>query len=265
MVKRRKGRKLLWFDCLLTRTHRDSSAAFDIVAFNPFRFSSEHYDSELDRFLSRDPIEEQGGLNLYAFVKNRTIYAFERMGLRLLPINSSADRIPVIGTTGISTVAEFRLGDGRPKPDITTFGGLFLKISVSGNVPKPTIHYNKDYFSSESEFRQSSVYVHEKQHFEISKQHYNSLVMEFNAYEDWWILKCCDKKFLSFFYARIELYEKRKELQNLKLEIRDYDGEALRQEYMKAQPDIGNTLESEIGYTSKVTERLQGWGLEARL
>ena len=155
------------------------------------------------------------------------------MGLRLLPINSSADRIPVIGTTGISTVAEFRLGDGMPRPGITTFGWLFLKISVSGNVPKPTIHYNKDYFSSESEFRQSSVYVHEKQHFEISKQHYNSLVMEFNAYEDWWILKCCDKKFLSFFYARIGLYEKRKELQNLKLEIRDYDGEALRQEYMK--------------------------------
>ena len=58
-----------------TRTHRDSSASFDIVALNPFRFSSEHYDSELDlvyynfrhyspslgRFLSRAPIEEQGG------------------------------------------------------------------------------------------------------------------------------------------------------------------------------------------------------------
>ena len=67
-----------------TRTHRDSSASFDIVTLNPFRFSSEHYDSELDlvyynyrhyspsfgRFLSRDPIEEQGGLNLYAFVGN---------------------------------------------------------------------------------------------------------------------------------------------------------------------------------------------------
>ena len=79
MVKRQKGRKLLWFDCLLTRTHSDSSASFDIVALNPFRFSSEYYDSELDlvyynyrhyspslgRFLSRDPIEEQGGLNLY--------------------------------------------------------------------------------------------------------------------------------------------------------------------------------------------------------
>ncbi len=67
-----------------TRTHRDSSASFDIVALNPFRFSSEYYDSELDlvyynyrhyspslgRFLSRDPIEEQGGINLYAFVRN---------------------------------------------------------------------------------------------------------------------------------------------------------------------------------------------------
>ena len=68
-----------------TRTHRDSSASFDIVSLNPFRFSSEYYDSELDliyynhrhysptlgRFLSRDPIQEQGGLNLYAFVGNR--------------------------------------------------------------------------------------------------------------------------------------------------------------------------------------------------
>ena len=50
----------------------------------PFQWSSEHYDSEtalvyynfrhyspaLGRWLSRDPIEEQGGLNLYAFVGN---------------------------------------------------------------------------------------------------------------------------------------------------------------------------------------------------
>ncbi|MBQ8723599.1 MAG: RHS repeat-associated core domain-containing protein, partial [Opitutales bacterium] len=69
-----------------TRTHRDSTASFDIVSLNPFRFSSEYYDSELDlvyynyrhyspglgRFLSRDPIAEQGGLNLYAFVENNT-------------------------------------------------------------------------------------------------------------------------------------------------------------------------------------------------
>ena len=77
-----------------TRTHRDSSASFDIVALNPFRFSSEYYDSELDlvyynyrhyspslgRFLSRDPIEEQGGLNLYAFVGNNAIRERDILG-----------------------------------------------------------------------------------------------------------------------------------------------------------------------------------------
>ncbi|MBQ8446047.1 MAG: RHS repeat-associated core domain-containing protein, partial [Opitutales bacterium] len=77
-----------------TRTHRDSTASFDIVSLNPFRFSSEYYDSELDlvyynyrhyspglgRFLSRDPIEEQGGLNLYAFVGNCVLMKFDVEG-----------------------------------------------------------------------------------------------------------------------------------------------------------------------------------------
>ena len=61
----------------------------------PFQWSSEHYDSELDlvyynyrhyspslgRFLSRDPIAEQGGRNLYAFVKNVTISRIDEYGL----------------------------------------------------------------------------------------------------------------------------------------------------------------------------------------
>ena len=54
---------------------------------NAFRFSTKywdeetefyyygyrHYDSATGRWLSKDPIEEQGGLNLYAFVGNRAI------------------------------------------------------------------------------------------------------------------------------------------------------------------------------------------------
>ncbi len=104
MVKRRKGRKLLWFDCLLTRTHRDSSAALDIVTLNPFRFSSEYYDSELDlvyynyrhyspslgRFLSRDPIEEQGGWNLYAFVGNQLSTQHDILGESMIAPGAGA-------------------------------------------------------------------------------------------------------------------------------------------------------------------------------
>jgi len=59
-----------------------------------FQWSSEHYDSELDlvyynyrhyspslaRFLSRDPIAEQGGLNLYAFVGNAPTAKWDVLG-----------------------------------------------------------------------------------------------------------------------------------------------------------------------------------------
>ena len=65
----------------------------------PFQWSSEHYDSELDlvyynyrhyspslgRFLSRDPIAEQGGLNLYAFVKNNPILLTDEKG-NIVPV-----------------------------------------------------------------------------------------------------------------------------------------------------------------------------------
>ena len=65
------------------------------AASNPFRFSSEYYDSEtglvyynyryyspeLGRWLSRDPIGEAGGSNLYAMVSNSPINSWDSLGL----------------------------------------------------------------------------------------------------------------------------------------------------------------------------------------
>lgn len=64
------------------------------AATNPFRFSSEYYDDEselvyynyryyspeLGRWLSRDPVEEQGGVNLYETSQNNTISFFDLLG-----------------------------------------------------------------------------------------------------------------------------------------------------------------------------------------
>ena len=63
---------------------------------NPFRFSTKWWDEETDlgwwgyrwygesRWLSRDPIEEMGGMNLYSYVSNVPICLFDFLGL-LLP------------------------------------------------------------------------------------------------------------------------------------------------------------------------------------
>ena len=71
--------------------------ASDNGVIQPFQWSSEHYDPELGlvyynyrhysptlgRFLSRDPIQEQGGLNLYAFVGNETTRLFDSRGSKI--------------------------------------------------------------------------------------------------------------------------------------------------------------------------------------
>ena len=78
----------------ITYTSKNTPFTIDLIAANPFRFSSEFYDPELDliyynyrhysptlgRWLSRDPIEEQGGLNLYAFCKNNGIQNTDSRG-----------------------------------------------------------------------------------------------------------------------------------------------------------------------------------------
>ena len=67
----------------------------DLADDNPFRFSSEFTDDETDlvyynfryynpdtgRWLSRDPIEEQGGKNLYSVIQNNMINAIDMLGL----------------------------------------------------------------------------------------------------------------------------------------------------------------------------------------
>ena len=66
-----------------------------MVDLNPFRFSSEYHDDEtglvyynyryyspeLGRWISRDPIEEEGGVNLYAMVGNCTTQSWDILGL----------------------------------------------------------------------------------------------------------------------------------------------------------------------------------------
>ena len=72
-------------------------AAGPAAALNPWRFSTRYTEAEtglvmypmrpysptLGRFLSRDPIEEQGGINLYAFVRNAPPNAVDALGLAL--------------------------------------------------------------------------------------------------------------------------------------------------------------------------------------
>ncbi len=67
-----------------------------MASSNPIRFSTKYRDNEtglyyygyryyspdMGRWISRDPIEEQGGLNLYGFVNNDPVNKWDRLGLQ---------------------------------------------------------------------------------------------------------------------------------------------------------------------------------------
>ncbi len=71
------------------------SSVGDMAKVNPFGFSTKYTDNETDllyygyryyspalgRWLSRDPIEEQGGLNLYGFVNNDPVNKWDKLGM----------------------------------------------------------------------------------------------------------------------------------------------------------------------------------------
>jgi len=81
------------FGNLLTSDRRPLTS--DLSLPSPFGFSTRYYDREtglvmyplrpysptLGRFLTRDPIEEDGGLNLYAFVGNNPVDRVDPLGL----------------------------------------------------------------------------------------------------------------------------------------------------------------------------------------
>ncbi|MBR4250604.1 MAG: RHS repeat-associated core domain-containing protein, partial [Verrucomicrobia bacterium] len=71
------------------------TATGTMTGSNPIRFSTKYYDTEarlyyygyryyssdMGRWLSRDPIEEQGGLNLYGFVNNDPVNKWDKLGM----------------------------------------------------------------------------------------------------------------------------------------------------------------------------------------
>ena len=130
-----------------------------------FMFSSEEYMPEtgmyhylyrayspsLARFITRDPIEEQGGVNLYCFVNNNPVSKWDRWGLELIAIEDStviydtkekSFREPTYkekmnpsnilsGAEALKKIAEFSIED---KKDANKAFGLYLHTDSPYNI-----------------------------------------------------------------------------------------------------------------------------------
>ena len=83
----------------------------DFAEKNPFRFSSEYFDSEtglvyynfryyspeIGRWISKDPIRERGGINIYAFVNNSSIDYFDFLGAVGISGGTASGKVNCLG------------------------------------------------------------------------------------------------------------------------------------------------------------------------
>lgn len=93
------------------------------IADQPFRFSTKAFDSETGlvyygeryynpangRFLGRDPAEEQGGLNLYGFVRNDPVNRWDYLGME----PKDGDHKTEIEPNGTQIVYVYKCEDGQ--------------------------------------------------------------------------------------------------------------------------------------------------------
>jgi len=126
------------------------------AASNTFRFSTKfadvetglvyyglrYYSPTLGRFINKDPIEEQGGLNLYAFVRNNSINRWDYLGMLepnvIAALKNENHLIPAgnIHTSPPSWTSEWYAWSQTPAGK--GYNGLFPYIGVAAINGKPT-------------------------------------------------------------------------------------------------------------------------------
>ena len=199
----------------------------------PFQWSSEVYDSELDlvyynyrhyspslgRFLSRDSIEEQGGLNLYAFVGNNAILHQDYIGKKIPLINQNFESLyegrEVVGMGDERLFGKYArfVTDVRAKNievrlvlhEKRFFGADRYKL-VANFKEGPAVRFYLYWISDTlPNAEQRSLYAHEKHHFDEARSLYNNAFKSINKYDG--VIVCgknCKSEYSSFKNATIQ-------------------------------------------------------------
>jgi RHS repeat-associated protein len=178
-----------------------------MASANPFRFSTHYTDQETGlvyakrryyqpatgRWLSRDPIGEQGGANLFAYVLNSPVRFFDPFGLKLTEYTTDTSSLPLSpgtpkpGFAGqanakwTSSIAKVKGCWGRHCVEIK--GRLTIDLIYDANV------VSDPYTAPAS--GGGTLADHERGHAAIYKKWWNELKAQADPFELSWCEKKC--------------------------------------------------------------------------
>ena len=192
-------------------------ASGGMAGANPFQFSTKYMDSETGlscygfryynastgRWLNRDSIEEQGGLNLYGFVQNNPPSRIDHLGLEVDENTQDTDSLPLSPDPNLPTGTGMEVY-GQTRPDI--YGPGFYEIPLFiggcwylipfGNI-NISLYYNSKLIGDPSigppyDPQGRTVAQHERQHAWIFKKWWNAMAEDMNSLEGKHCCKCAD-------------------------------------------------------------------------
>ena len=177
-----------------------------------FQWSSEFYDPELDlvyynyrhyspttaRFLSRDPIEEIGGLNLYCFCGNNLLNLYDLLGYvgikiepyqntNIVKVSPYSSKLNGREAYIQVTLTPFQVGIKLKKRKI--FGDDIFALDVRGGGFSSVTYHSEDILFEHPNniFRKKSkLYMHEEQHYLDRKkiyEEYQKIILSYNEVE----------------------------------------------------------------------------------
>jgi uncharacterized protein RhaS with RHS repeats len=162
--------------------------AIAFVAALPMTASA-HYDPTIGRWISRDPIQEEGGVNLYSFVSNNPIEYIDLLGKIISQasgvifqennkLSSDYAKDPAAQTLNMNGTVHF----------IEQNNGFCF--SVNGTY-RPLVFFKSKYGDGQGGMRDSYYKLHELRHVQINSDQWNEFANEANQLAGCYCFKSC--------------------------------------------------------------------------
>ncbi len=186
-----------------------------------YYYGYRYYDPVTGRWPSRDPIEEEGGINLYGFVGNDSIDSYDYLGMLWKKYRGPA---PVL-------YKKFPPNKGgETKGDWTTFkiegpsrSGGCVKLTLTGEL-KVTIYLNSTPGSQNFRDRLGNdPYTHEQVHEKINEKWANHSVDNVNPIEGFYCRRSCARLAKDWGYAVLRFHHSLANIANIAFDNYAYD------------------------------------------
>ena len=231
------------------------------VRYYGFRY----YNPSTGRWLSRDPIEEEGGTNLYGMVGNDSVNSTDALGLKMVPYDGDTNSIPVKPTdtppdletveANGYTIAKWRMRSDAFGTAVKIAGRLDIEIFyLTYNTSNPDSEDHKD-----GTGRTTSQ--HERHHAELYKNHWNAHIAGVMEWEGEYSSVECAETAASIASAVSQIAYAKAQIENVGFDLTAYAARSrLNARYYKRKADVEYVKREQEKYLEQMLARYKSLG-----